>query len=203
VFENARPGFGAGLRAAGHRHGGQTFAVAIGAHRELARHRSLFPYLSRQPEFSNSLDDAGSPRATAGMLRAGVPIRMTVTHPERLGREHRLRSSRDFHAVQTGGTPFRGKYCILLVLPCPGEPTRFGFITSRRSVGNAVQRNRARRRLREIARRRFPRMPRSGFAFVLIANREVLAATHQELATDVEHLFARAGALAPIEPAEH
>jgi ribonuclease P protein component len=128
---------------------------------------------------------------------------MTVTHPERLGREHRLRASRDFKAVQTEGTPYRGKFCILLVLARPGESTRFGFITSRRSVGNAVCRNRARRRLREIVRRRFPRMPRSGFAFVLIAHREALTATHQELATDVERLFARAGALAPIEPAEH
>jgi ribonuclease P protein component len=128
---------------------------------------------------------------------------MTATHPDRLGREHRLRASRDFRAVQTGGTPFRGGFCILLVLACPAEPTRFGYITSRRSVGNAVQRNRARRRLREIVRRRFPRMPRSGYRFVLIAHRGVLTATHQELATDVERLFARAGALAPIEPSEH
>jgi ribonuclease P protein component len=127
---------------------------------------------------------------------------MTVTHSERLGRDHRLRSSRDFRAVQSGGTPYRGRFCILLALARPGEPTRFGFVTSRRSVGNAVRRNRARRRLREIVRRRFPRMPQSGFDFVLIAHRESLAAPHQELATDVERLFARAGALAPIGPAE-
>lgn len=128
---------------------------------------------------------------------------MSVTHPERLGREHRLRASRDFRAVQTEGTAYRGKFCILLALARPGEPTRFGFVTSRRSVGGAVRRNRARRRLREIVRRRFPRMPRSGFAFVLIAHREVLRAAHQELATDVERLFARAGALSPIESTGH
>ncbi len=127
---------------------------------------------------------------------------MTAQHSERLGREHRLRTSRDFRAVQSGGTPYRGRFCILLVLARPGEPTRFGFITSRRSVGNAVQRNRARRRLREIVRRRFPRMPRSGYGFVLIAHREVLKAPHQVLATDVENLFARAGALSPIESTE-
>jgi ribonuclease P protein component len=127
---------------------------------------------------------------------------MTRRHPERLGREHRLRSSRDFLAVQTGGMPLRGTHCMLLVLACPAEPTRFGFITSRRSVGNAVQRNRSRRRLREIVRRRLPRMPERGYWIVLIARRSVLEATHQALATDVEHLLARAGALSPIDPAE-
>lgn len=137
------------------------------------------------------------------IARRGACLRMTTTHPERWGPEHRLRSSRDFRAVQSGGTPFRGQYCILLALACPAEPTRFGFITSRRSVGNAVQRNRARRRLREIVRRRFPRMPRHGYGFVLIAHREVLTASHQELATDIERLFARAGALSPIESPEH
>jgi hypothetical protein len=45
-------------------------------------------------------------------------------------------------------------------------------------------------------------MPRNGYRFVLIAHRSVLTATHQELATDVERLFARAGALSPIEPSE-
>jgi ribonuclease P protein component len=128
---------------------------------------------------------------------------MTTPHPERWGPGQRLRSSRDFRAVQSGGTPFRGEFCILLALARPAEPTRVGFITSRRSVGNAVQRNRARRRLREIVRRRFPRMPRSGYGFVLIAHRGVLTASHQALATDVERLLARAGALAPIESAEH
>jgi ribonuclease P protein component len=127
---------------------------------------------------------------------------MTTQHPERLGRTHRLRSSRDFQIVQTTGTAFRGTYCILIALARPTEPTQFGFTASKRSVGNAVQRNRARRRLREIVRRRFPRMPHEGYGFVLIAHRGVLDADHQALATDVEHLFARAGALAPIEAPE-
>lgn len=87
----------------------------------------------------------------------------------------------------------------MLVLARPAEATRFGFITSRRSVGCAVKRNRARRRLREIVRRRFPRMPQSGYWIVVIAHRAVLTATHQELATEVEQLLARAGALEPIE----
>jgi len=127
---------------------------------------------------------------------------MTTRHPERLRREQRLRSTRDFAAIRASGTALRGRNCVLLVLTSPGQITRVGFIASRRAVGGAVQRNRARRRLREIVRRRLPRMPRHGFLIVLVAARGVLAASHQDLATEVEHLLARAGALAPIEPAE-
>ena len=112
---------------------------------------------------------------------------MTTVPRERLTREHRLTSSLDYSAVKDSGTALRGKHCLLLVLARAGEPTRIGFIASKKGVGGAVQRNRARRRLREIVRRRWPRLP----------------APHQELATDVEHLLAAAGALAPIGSVHH
>ncbi len=123
---------------------------------------------------------------------------MTTAHPERLSRERRLRSSRDFEAVKSAGSTFRGKHCLLIVLPRPGDPTRVGFVASRKGVGGAVQRNRARRRLREIVRRRLPRIPETGYWMALIAHRGALVAPHQELATEVEHLLAAAGALAPV-----
>ena len=120
---------------------------------------------------------------------------MSIPHPERLGREARLRNSREFVAVQSGGTLFRGRRALLLVLPRPGEPTRVGFIASKRGVGNAVQRNRARRRLREIVRRRWPRVEPVGHWLVFIANRTALTATHADLAAEVEHLLEESGAL--------
>jgi ribonuclease P protein component len=126
---------------------------------------------------------------------------MPAAPSERFGRDRRLRSSRDFDAVKTEGTAFRGRHCLLLVLARPGEPTRVGFVASKRGVGGAVQRNRARRRLRDIVRRRFPRLPVSGYWIAVIAFRSVLVATHQDLASDVERLLAASGALAPI--AEH
>ena len=117
---------------------------------------------------------------------------------ERLGRQRRLRSSREFEEVKTSGTPHRGRFCVLLVLARPGEPTRVGFVASKRGVGGAVQRNRARRRFREIVRRRFPRLPESGLRLVIIAMSSALAASHQELASDVERVLTAAGALSPI-----
>lgn len=124
---------------------------------------------------------------------------MPSASSERFGRDRRLRSSRDFEAVKARGTALRGRHCLLLVLAQPGESTRVGFVASKRGVGGAVERNRARRRLREIVRRRFPRLPVAGYWMALVAFRSALTVTHQELASDVERLLASCGALAPIE----
>ena len=121
---------------------------------------------------------------------------MSDLHPERLGPERRLRTSREYAAVKAGGTPFRGRYSLLLALCRPGEPTRVGFVAGKRSVGGAVQRNRARRRLREIVRRRWVRVAGQGYWLMFVAARSVLEAPHERLAAEVEHLLASAGALA-------
>ncbi len=123
---------------------------------------------------------------------------MTVERRERLTPEHRLTSPLHHAAVKEGGVAFRGRSCLAVVLARAGETTRFGFVASRKSVGGAVQRNRARRRLREIVRRRWPRIREHGFWVVFVAFRAVLTAPHQDLATDVEQLLARAGVLEPI-----
>jgi ribonuclease P protein component len=122
---------------------------------------------------------------------------MTQQHAERLRPAHRLRSSRDFSIAKSESRALRGRYGLLLVLAKAGEPTLVGFIASRKGVGGAVQRNRARRRLREIVRRRWPRIPHFGYWLVFIASRGTLTASHQDLASEVERLLAEAGALAP------
>jgi ribonuclease P protein component len=116
---------------------------------------------------------------------------------ERLTPEHRLTTPQQHTVVRESGLAFRGRYCLMVVLARPGEPTRFGFIASRRGVGGAVQRNRARRRLRELVRRRWPRLSEEGHWIEFVAFRAVLDAPHQDLANEVEHLLGRAGVLEP------
>jgi ribonuclease P protein component len=125
---------------------------------------------------------------------------MTAERRERLTPDHRLTTPRQHAAVQADGVAFRGRHCLVLVLPRPAEPTRIGFVASRRAVGGAVQRNRARRRLRELVRRRWPRLREHGYWIEFIAFRGAVTAPHQDLATEVEYLLARAGALDPARP---
>jgi ribonuclease P protein component len=117
---------------------------------------------------------------------------------ERLAARHRMTRTKDFTAMREDGAAFRGAHCLVVALARPGEPTRIGFVASRRGVGNAVQRNRARRRIREIVRRRWSRVPPAGYLLMFVAYRTALTATHQSLASDVEKVLAAAGALAPI-----
>lgn len=56
--------------------------------------------------------------------------------------------------------------------PTPPEVVRVGFTCSKK-VGNSVLRNRARRRLREIARLILPGLARPGWDYVLIGRQDV------------------------------
>jgi len=123
---------------------------------------------------------------------------MTERPSERLHPRHRMTASRDYALLRSHGVPFRGTHCLLVVVTDPGELTRVGFVASKRGVGGAVVRNRARRRLREIVRRRWARIPRTGYLLMFVAGRSTPTAAHQDLASDVERVLAAAGALAPI-----
>jgi len=127
----------------------------------------------------------------------GSPSRAEAS--ERLAVRHRMRTAADFAMTRADGVAHRGAHCLLVSCPRPGEVTRLGFIASRRGVGDAVRRNRARRRLREVVRRRWARMPHAGLLLLFVAHRSATTAAHQDLASEVERLLAAAGALAPLE----
>ena len=67
---------------------------------------------------------------------------------------------------------------------------RVGFTVSRK-VGNAVQRNRARRRLRAIAQELLPACGRAGTDYVLIGRRETLARPYAALGEDLRRALRR------------
>ena len=132
------------------------------------------------------------------MLGAAIPDSLVADRArERIGRDHRLRTGREYDLIKQQGRALRGRFCIVLYLERPGEPTKVGFIASKR-VGNAVHRNRARRRLREVVRRRWPRVAPEGSWLAVIALAGVTSAPHADVVADVERLLRDSGVW-PVE----
>lgn len=63
-----------------------------------------------------------------------------------------LRGSQDFQKVYRSGKRYEGVLITAFVLPNNLSHNRFGITASRKAIGNAVHRNRARRLLRETFR---------------------------------------------------
>ena len=66
-------------------------------------------------------------------------------------------------------------------------------ITCSRKVGNAVKRNRARRRLREAARSVLPLVARTGHDYVIIGRSETVTRPYPALQADLEAAVRRLG----------
>lgn len=73
----------------------------------------------------------------------------------RFGSNVRIKARHEFQAVQTQGRRVATRFVTLLALPSQHSVDRLGLIASRK-FGNAVMRNRAKRRLREIFRQTEP-----------------------------------------------
>lgn len=70
----------------------------------------------------------------------------------RLPKAHRLRKPREFRRVYEGGKRFEGRFMTIFIKPSETAFQRLGITASKKGVGNAVQRNRAKRLLREAFR---------------------------------------------------
>lgn len=118
--------------------------------------------------------------------------------------KHRFRLTRsiDFKRVRNQGKSFAHPLVVLVKLPSAENRPRVGISTSR-SVGNAIQRNRAKRLLRESMRPLIP-MLSPGCDLVLIARNRLVTSAFQDVQKAVEGLLRRADLLIPLgEQSDH
>ena len=108
-----------------------------------------------------------------------------------MGRAQRLRTSGEFAAVYRHGRAYRGELLVVRALRRDGPLSRFGF-SAGRAIGNAVARNRLKRRLREAVRslRVAP-----GWDIVVNARPGAAEADYHRLRALVGELLARARVL--------
>jgi len=104
--------------------------------------------------------------------------------------ESRMRRRRDFTAaVRRGSRSGRKLLTGHLLVPAAGDagddsPPRAGFVVSR-AVGNAVVRNRVRRRLRVLVREYLSSLPR-GSLLVVRAHPQAATASQADLAAELD-----------------
>ena len=111
-------------------------------------------------------------------------------------KSRRLTRTAEFLRVKNDGGAHRGALLILGVLQADDAgPFRAGFVTSKR-IGNAVVRNRVRRRIREAVRQH-QQAVRGGLWIVLIARPGAAKASYQQLEHEWLRLAKRASILAP------
>ena len=114
----------------------------------------------------------------------------------RFPKSARLNRASEFARIKAEGQTSHGKYFVLGSLQTEEKlPARIGLITSRR-IGCAVERNRVRRRLRELARKSRLEI-KQGLQLVLVARRRAVSASFSELEEDWLRASQRAGIFKP------
>jgi ribonuclease P protein component len=111
----------------------------------------------------------------------------TFSKPERLQHGYQ------FRAVYDGGRKVGGRLAVLYVREEPAIAGAIGVVTSRK-VGNAVERNRARRLLRETYRLNKQKL-KPNLQMVLIARSAIRERAFQEVEAAVLDLWRTAGVL--------
>ena len=110
--------------------------------------------------------------------------------PRAFPKSARVRTRRDFLAIQGGGRKLHTDSFLVFVAPGPSGGKRLGITVSKR-VGNAVVRNRVKRLVREIYRLRQAAFP-VGADVVFVAKRSAAELEFARADQEVERLCARA-----------
>ena len=111
-------------------------------------------------------------------------------------RRIRLTKRTDFERVRRAGKSYAHLLTVLIALPNSTKHPRFG-VSAGRSVGNAVQRNRAKRRIRAVLYSVIPQI-KGEWDLVFLARRPINQASFQELSGAIYELLHKAETLSEV-----
>ena len=106
-----------------------------------------------------------------------------------LARAERIRRRPEFERVYNEGGRVSGRFMTVFLLATERPDPRFG-VAATRKMGNAVERNRAKRLAREIFRRHKLTV---GYDIVIVPRREMLDAPFASLEADYDRALERRG----------
>ena len=113
-----------------------------------------------------------------------------------LGRKQRLQHPKQFEEAYDQNRRWHGRYMVLFLRAAPDASLRLGVVASKK-VGNAPERARAKRRLREAFRRNRGDFAAVSDDVVLVARRSILAAPWADVVAELLKLAAQAGLTSP------
>jgi ribonuclease P protein component len=121
---------------------------------------------------------------------ATATVRGTSSRPESFSKARRVRRRGEFQRVFNRGVRVQSRFFTLLVMPGATPTSRLGLVASRK-LGGAVERNRAKRLIRELFRRTVKGAGEPALDAVVIPRRDLFEASFATLSEDFASLWRR------------
>ncbi len=103
-----------------------------------------------------------------------------------------LKKNKEFNKVYNNGKSYATRNLVLYLLSAPrNDNNRYGLSVSKR-IGNAVVRNKLKRRLREIIREFEKKYNFKSYDIIIIARNPVVDLNYRQIKRDIKKLYKRA-----------
>ncbi len=108
-----------------------------------------------------------------------------------IGKELKIRKSQQYNNVYQNGRKLISKCLIIFLLDNNLKTNRYGIVTSKK-IGNAVIRNKAKRRLRELIYEKHGEL-KQGYDIVLVCRPLISKVAYSQLKNDFSILLRKSG----------